>query len=297
MVRSARNMYSSVPTEDDLVSTDQVLPLNLPEQNSADDDITEIFHENTKFYRSTLLPQVLNIISYLNKPLLLGRAARGFFTNILLPRVALSDGIRAAKEFSDLLGTRRSVKSFAGADISMEQIGSILHCAMRVNRVEHASNIAAGHLRPYPSAGALYPTECYVVGLHVQDYRPFIAHYDQRAHEFEMLEERFDVGRFKRALSKPSEAEGVAAAIVLTSVFARSTAKYGPRGYRFALLEAGHATQNLCLAALTHELGTRVIGGYFDDEVNALCGADGVLESVVTCLFLGHPKTGDDDDR
>ena len=36
---------------------------------------------------------------------------------------------------------------------------------------------------------------------------------------------------------------------VMTSVPQRATAKYGARGYRMALLEAGHASQNLCLAA------------------------------------------------
>ncbi|MFF9425112.1 SagB/ThcOx family dehydrogenase [Streptomyces sp. NPDC014746] len=45
--------------------------------------------------------------------------------------------------------------------------------------------------------------------------------------------------------------------------------RYGDRGYRYALLEAGHAAQNLCLAATAMRLGTVTVGGFDDEAVGA----------------------------
>ena len=275
------------------VPEEDVVPVVLPEQEVDDTNIAEIFHENTKFFRSTFLPQAARIVAFLTRPQLMIRGTRGFYANLLYPRVALSPGQEALAQHCAILAARQSGRSFSGAPVTMEQIGSLLHFALRANRVAPVAEIATNHFRPYPSGGALYPTECYVIGLEVEERRPFVAHYDQRTHELELLDEDFDAARFGRSLCRAEEADGIAAAIVLTSVFSRSTAKYGPRGYRFALLEAGHAAQNLSLAAAAHDLSACLNGGYFDDEVNALCGADGVIESVVTCLFLGHRGSDD----
>jgi SagB-type dehydrogenase family enzyme len=74
----------------------------------------------------------------------------------------------------------------------------------------------------------------------------------------------------------------------MTSVPQRATAKYGSRGYRMALLEAGHASQNLCLAAQGLGLGSLVYGAYYDDELAALLDIDGVTETVVSVMLLGR---------
>ncbi|MCX5232606.1 SagB/ThcOx family dehydrogenase [Streptomyces sp. NBC_00233] len=50
--------------------------------------------------------------------------------------------------------------------------------------------------------------------------------------------------------------------------------RYGDRGYRYALLEAGHAAQNLCLAATAMRLGTVTVGGFDDEAVGAAFDLD-----------------------
>jgi SagB-type dehydrogenase family enzyme len=52
--------------------------------------------------------------------------------------------------------------------------------------------------------------------------------------------------------------------------FGQTQKKYGPRGYRYMLLEAGHAAQNVCLRAVELGLSTLCIGGYIDSRVNDL---------------------------
>ncbi len=79
-----------------------------------------------------------------------------------------------------------------------------------------------------------------------------------------------------------------AAFVAVTAVFWRSRFKYGQRGYRFALLEAGHAVQNLLLVATGLGLTALPLGGYYDGAVDHLLGVDGVDESTVYLVAIGR---------
>jgi nitroreductase len=48
---------------------------------------------------------------------------------------------------------------------------------------------------------------------------------------------------------------------------ARVEKKYGERGYRFLLLEAGHLLQNVCLLSASLGMTTVPLGGYLEPEV------------------------------
>ena len=43
--------------------------------------------------------------------------------------------------------------------------------------------------------------------------------------------------------------------------------KYGERGIRFLLLEAGHLMQNLCLLSASLGVSTLPLGGYFERDI------------------------------
>jgi SagB-type dehydrogenase family enzyme len=74
---------------------------------------------------------------------------------------------------------------------------------------------------------------------------------------------------------------------LFTSVFMRSMCKYGARGYRFALLEAGHQAENICLMAVQLGLGSLCIGGFHDTSVNDILGIDGRLHAALYCVAVG----------
>ena len=77
--------------------------------------------------------------------------------------------------------------------------------------------------------------------------------------------------------------------VFLAAVFCRSQKKYGPRGYRYILLEAGHVAQTLCLGATERGLGTLCMGGFRDARLNRWLGLDGIDEAVVYSVAIGHP--------
>ncbi len=70
-------------------------------------------------------------------------------------------------------------------------------------------------------------------------------------------------GVFAQAAPPTGVLDGAAALLVVSAVFWRSRFKYGLRGYRFALLEAGHAVQNAVLAATAPRFGSPIPGRYF----------------------------------
>jgi SagB-type dehydrogenase family enzyme len=74
----------------------------------------------------------------------------------------------------------------------------------------------------------------------------------------------------------------------VTAMFWRARFKYGLRGYRFALLEAGHVGQNFLLAATARDLAAVPVGGFFDRRVDELLGVDGVDESAVYAISVAR---------
>ena len=71
------------------------------------------------------------------------------------------------------------------------------------------------------------------------------------------------------ALGQACVREG-AIVVVFSAVYERTTRKYGDRGVRYVHMEAGHAAQNVCLQAVSLNLGTVVVGAFRDDEVSKI---------------------------
>ncbi|MBV6322631.1 SagB/ThcOx family dehydrogenase [Duganella violaceipulchra] len=253
------------------------------------DDPAEILHEQTKFHRATLAGQVKNIVRYLRHPAFIARGAAGYNVFASCPKIDLPQPDLALGELAAAMAGRTSARGFAPS-LSLREVSSLLHHAVRVNR--YRSSDAAPHVklafRAYPSPGGLYPTEFYFFLNQVEGVAPCIAHYDARGHCLRVLKPQ-DGDAFGSAEVRGGEQSIKAPLVcVMTSVPQRATAKYGARGYRMALLEAGHASQNLCLAAQGLGMGSLVYGAYYDDELAALLDIDGVTETVVSVMLLGR---------
>ena len=154
---------------------------------------------------------------------------------------------------SDALDRRVSERSFAARPISLRALSDVLYCAAAARRVTNERRPL--YSRPYPSAGGLYPVEVYVIFVAVEGMPPGVFNYDARFHRLRPVMEPAGVEEVTRGIEPLPAAEQAAAIIVLSSVFQRCTVRYGERGYRFALLEAGHLSQNICLAAEAYGFG------------------------------------------
>jgi SagB-type dehydrogenase family enzyme len=127
--------------------------------------------------------------------------------------------------------------------------------------------------------------ELYAWAKSVDGLPPGLYHYDPYQHELD------DLGPvdLQAAFVQQDLVGAAAAGILICSVFFRSVFKYGERGYRFVLLEAGHVAQNALLACQGRGLAAVPVGGYFDRDLDRAIGLDGLHESVIYALLLGRP--------
>lgn len=139
-------------------------------------------------------------------------------------------------------------------------------------------------LRAYPSAGGLYAIELYLLARAPCALRG-IYHYAPNRHVLaELGPEPADLSD---VLYADGLEHGAPVLLVLTTVFDRIHDKYGERGYRFALLEAGHLAQNLLLVAQSLGLPAVPLGGFAEDALGALLGAAPAVESPVYVIAVG----------
>lgn len=144
--------------------------------------------------------------------------------------------------------------------------------------------------RAAPSAGATYPIEVYPVLLRVADLPPGVYHYAMSDHTLELLRP----GRFERALAtwtlhQPYVADA-SVVFVLAGFPDRIGPRYGERGYRYMLLEAGHIAQNLYLLGAAYGLGIFSNGGFVDAAINRLVGLNEISEIALYTVVAGVLK-------
>ena len=78
--------------------------------------------------------------------------------------------------------------------------------------------------------------------------------------------------------------------LIVTSMFWRARFKYGQRGYRFALLEAGHLAQNVLLGAAALDLAAVPVGGFYDRKLAEFLAVDGVNEAPLYVIPIGSRR-------
>src|SRR5688572_2672086 len=106
------------------------------------------------------------------------------------------------------------------------------------------------HLRTCPSSSALFPFEVYVAAFAIEGLEPGLYHYSVKERALRRLRDgHVALAQIKRGRPDLDFLKTVPAALLVSTVFCRSTWRYRLRGYRYALVDAGHLVQNLVTAA------------------------------------------------
>jgi SagB-type dehydrogenase family enzyme len=186
-------------------------------------------------------------------------------------------------QLETLLQKRRSRREFANAPISIENLAQLLWSGQGVSG-------GNDRLRTAPSAGACHPLTLYAavgentvsgLGAGVYQYLPekhalqTTAASDLRS---EIAEKAFQQKFLGRA----------PIVLIFTVRWTRSTGRYGERGHRYALLDLGHAAENIHLQAEALQLSSVMIGAFEDAAINNLLGFN--EEEVLYLIPIGHRK-------
>jgi SagB-type dehydrogenase family enzyme len=133
----------------------------------------------------------------------------------------------------------------------------------RLLRVAHGVT-GPNHFGPVPSAGGLQALELYLAVLTPGWLPDGLYHYDRIGHHLSQLAVGCQRKELERLAPSLERLEGGALVWVVIGDGERAAAKYGERGLRFLLLEAGHLMQNLCLLSASLGLVTVPLGGFFE---------------------------------
>jgi SagB-type dehydrogenase family enzyme len=187
---------------------------------------------------------------------------------IQLPEPKLDGAVSLEKA----LATRRSIRQFTDEKFTNKQISQLAWAGQGITEKTRG-------LRTAPSARATYPITLYLAthsGLYI--YRP--------AQNDLMIKQSVDV-RQKLAGRQNAIAKSGCTFIIASKV-GNTTAKYGDRADKGAILEAGHIAQNILLEATAMGLGGVPIGGFDPNEVGKICDLPADMEPVYL-IAVGVP--------
>ncbi len=248
-----------------------------------DDDPTEGFHEASRLYQDVIDPNLAGGSLLTRSSELRASVTRAVRRRTGLSSVALREPLPLATSLGSAVRARRSARAYGPGSVSLAELSTLLGSAYGLTG---AAEEIGQPLRAVPSGGALYPLELYLAALNVDDLEPALYHYDPLRNVIERLR---SLAANELAGLTPYDELLVPSALVtmITAVFWRSRFKYGPRSYRFALLEAGHAAQNYVLAATSLDLDSCPVGGFYDRKVDSFLGVDGLYEASLYLLPVG----------
>lgn len=265
-------------------------------QRGTNEDIVELGHDLTKLRRIDLT-RMRVALNTCQQPVMLLSQHLHDRQYPLQPSISLPAPAIPGHSFEDLLRRRRSLREFSGGALDLSALASLLFGAIgETGRTEifadefDSVNVS---LRSIPSGGALHPTGIYAVLLQQGELARGVYHYHVPDHSLELVKTISASGSEQLMEALPVHPyvvnlSSASAIFFITSKFWRTRAKYGARGYRWCLVEAGAACQNLSLTAVALGLQHVALGGFYDDEVHAFLGIDGIDHAVILAMAVGH---------
>ncbi|EPH44213.1 SagB family peptide dehydrogenase [Streptomyces aurantiacus] len=239
--------------------------------------LSRILHENSKLHDHFRERDAINS-AYATEPAphLSGGATASADRAAAAPGTAhpLPDvGATRSLPLEEAITRRRSRRRFGLSELTMDELSALLHYSAGVTGWATTTDGGSVPLRAAPSGGALYPLDVYAYARRVSGLPRGLYRYDPLAHALVGTGRPADAGE---ALSAHSAHGGVlddaAVVVLLAASFRRVQAKYLERGYRIALMEAGHIAQNLQLVAAARQLRACGVTGFVDDIVNGVLG-------------------------
>jgi SagB-type dehydrogenase family enzyme len=204
----------------------------------------------------------------------------------------LPDGppLRSTHAFFDVLAARASRRDFGSDPLDLPRLHALLHWTVGKRGEVIAYDFRDAPLRYVPSAGGLASVDAYVVAGNVDGLAPGSYYYDHRRGLVplaagHMLQKVADLNPGQSWLTR------AAALVVLVANTDRVAHKYGPMGFKLAMLDAGATVGHAELVAAALELRGTILGGLPPPELARLLRLDGRTRVPVATLAVGT-RTG-----
>jgi len=210
--------------------------------------------------------------------------------------VSLPEPTGLHMDVGEAMRLRRSRSEYSGEPLAFGDLATLLWCASGITGRGEVEHLRGGrtfvHLRTTPSGGALYSIEQYVAILNSEGTARGIYRYEALRHRLLGFGDCGTVDQLLRAFcfrQDQATLERAGAIFLMIARPWRTMRKYGPRGLRHVFLEAGYIAQNIHLACISLGLGSIDCSSFYDDEVHEALRIDGVYETIVHAVIVGHP--------
>ena len=200
--------------------------------------------------------------------------------SILLPRPSSDGKVSVEKAIKE----RRTIRDFKERILSLAHLSQLLWAAQGITDPIERKRAA-------PSGGALYPLDVYILAGEngVEKIEAGVYLYLPKEHSVLPIskgDRRKEIASASLGQMWMAKAPVI---FIITAEYRRITAKYGERGIRYALIEAGHMGQNLFLQSEALGLGAGIVGAFNDLEVSKVAGLPPKHEPLLI-MPIGYKK-------
>jgi len=185
------------------------------------------------------------------------------------------------KTLNEVIASRRSLRQYKNVKITKEEVSYLL---WETSRVDFYKSSAV--FRTIPTGGATNAMETYVYLQEIDGIESGLYHYIQDQHLLVLLDDNNDLKeRVNQSLW--TQLRGANFTMFLTATPYRSEYKYGFTAHKMIAMEAGHAGQNLSLAAEVIDCGACCLAAYKQDLADQVLGVDGIEEFTTYAITVG----------
>ncbi len=202
---------------------------------------------------------------------------------VALPRSRATVDVPTARALED---AAREVEALGDTEVTLAQLGTLLHLTQGITEVDGPPG-QPFYKRAAASSGALYPVVTHVAVGRAVGLAPGLYHYAPREHALHLLRAGDVRGELADASAHGADVAAAPFTVVLSAIVARSSWKYGERGYRYALLDAGHALANAQAAGAALGLTSRAVGRFDDARVAQVLGVVPALQAPMLVVPFG----------
>ncbi|MEP6881918.1 MAG: putative peptide maturation dehydrogenase, partial [Dokdonella sp.] len=227
---------------------------------------------------------------------------RPFLERLGPPELPVRERVESAKrirlapapdsELETLIRQRVTCRNWDNSrPLSAEDLAATLYRTFAARAVSDEPGITVMK-RAVPSAGGLHPTEAYLLVQNVEGMTPGLYHYHPIDHALEPLGEVTADQSAALALRMVAGQRHFMHAhvlIALASRFRRTFWKYRnhAKAYRAVILDAGHLSQMLYLAATERGLAAFITAAVNERDIEEIFGIDPMLEGVLAISGFG----------
>lgn len=212
------------------------------------------------------------------------------------PLVLEPGGLDDGPSLRAVIDRRRSVRTYADAELRLEDLGRFLYAAARVQHIIRDPVLGTMTNRPSPSAGGRHALELYPLCNAVAGLAPGAYYYDPRHHALHLVKpgdaRQQEITRQARAATGEACNRDPPVILAITAVFQRSMWKYENIALALILKDVGALYQTMYLVATALGLAPCGLGGWMEKENAEWLGLDPLVESQVGAFMLGYPAAG-----